>query len=479
MIAMKPDKSFDGRVYDKHFQLHIVQRWITGLLVFSTLSLLFTCSSEEPIPEKPEPPIPLKDIRGPSVVGYSYQEDSIKIDFNEPLSIYYFESDGPFGLYDAQRVVSSDLKSILINCTACYLAGDFKFKYRLYDNAENVIDSTITIRYYDKKKEFTGQINEILLDEERGILYMLLSYPHRLLLLNWSDLSVISEHPLPFFDSGFVQDNLTYIRMAYNPLNGLFYFYHNITPKLFIYSPETRKFVKTIEVQGTPYDPPERPSNTPTRLLFSSTGFGLMITFFRETHSRIQLKAIDSRENDTIYRVEDFEPTRLGGRFSQPTIYAAEHPIRLRLFNGETATYHDLTYSGDYVEYVGIGRIVPHKTKQNIFLADGQFAQFIGDDQGNASSISFIETWDRGWGDFSYRAGEDSLIYYYNGDKIDGYLGALHLMNYENRTTPITYKALAEMKGFEATVDDKYLFAFKGNTLYFFTINQIRKKKLN
>jgi hypothetical protein len=450
------------------------------LVIYSSLISFLTCCSEEPLPEKPEPPIdPPKDIRGPSVVGYSYQEDSIKIDFNEPLSIFHFDPDGPFGLISAERVVSSDSKSILIKCSACHLGGDFKFKYRLYDTAGNSIDSTVTVSYYDKKKEFAGQINEILLDEERGILYMLLSYPHKLLLLNWSDLSILSEHPLPIFDFGFVQDDLTYIRMAYNPHNSLFYFYHNLTPKLFIYSPEARKFVKTIEVQGTPYDHPDFPSNTPTRLLFSSTGFGLMITFFRETHSRIQLKAIDSRVNDTIYRIEDFEPTRLGGRFNQSTIFAAENPIRLRLFDGITGIYNDLNYDGDYRDYVGIGRIVPHKTKQNIFLADGQFAQFIGDHQGNASSISFIETWDRGWGDFSYRAGEDSLVYYYNGDKIASNLGALHLMNYENRTTPITYRALAEMKGFEATVDDKYLFAFKGNTLYFFTINQIRKKKLN
>ncbi len=250
-------------------------------------------------------------------------------------------------------------------------------------------------------------------------------------------------------------------KLVYNPYNKLIYLLTN-TPDIYVMDPNNGSIVKHIKLEVLDGDNNSYPTIYPQALAFTSSGIGAMVCGARVS-SATSWKMIDSRKNDLVYyhkqKDKNFEYGKIEVNYDRTKLIIK-------------AYFSNITFSIDPVQDVikditipvhgALGGVVPNKKNDNLYMIQ-TYEQYIHNPVNNyLSKITYLAHGNAG--DFSYRNGEEEIIYAFDTDNW------LQILDYKNGKTRLTFPTINELYYGKpiSTTDGKYLVNFGNFTLFRF-----------
>jgi len=273
-------------------------------------------------------------------------------------------------------------------------------------------------------------------------------------LISVADLKINKEYPVSFNAR----------RLCYNPYNKLIYILSD-TPDIYVMDPANGKIIKHIEVNPLPEDNQTYPAIYPETMSFTKSGIGAMSCRTKETNGT-EWKVIDSRKDDRIYY--HAEKDRIFGYGDVQINYD-----RTQLYI--IGQYNNSLFSFDPVKNVvkdiplavhGLfGFMVPNRKNGNIFFVQTYEQYLYNPDNNYLSYVSYLAHGAKG--DFSYRPGEEEIMYLF--DTAD----YLQVLDFKHQSTVMYFRTIHDMSLFKpiTTTDGKYLLMFANDALYQFNID--------
>lgn len=250
-------------------------------------------------------------------------------------------------------------------------------------------------------------------------------------------------------------------KLVYNPYNKLIYLLTN-TPDIYVMDPDDGSIVKHIKLEALDEDNNTYPTIYPQALAFTSSGIGAMVCGARVS-SATSWKMIDSRKNDLVYyhkqKDKNFEYGKIEVNYDRTKLIIK-------------AYFSNITFSIDPVQDVikditipvhgALGGVVPNKKNDNLYMIQ-TYEQYIHNPVNNyLSKITYLAHGNAG--DFSYRSGEEEIIYAFDTDNW------LHILDYKNGKTLLLFPTINELYYGKpiSTTDGRYLVNFGNFTLFRF-----------
>lgn len=448
------------------------------ILALIILLLFISCRKKEDAPPVPPPVV----YTAPKIDSSSYRLgnlekstlDTFILHYNRAVSVNYIRLLSDFCLPDLRWSVSTNGKTIKFYNLLCgRLAEDFRFEISVKDSTgRNKIDS-INFSFYFRKIAVAGQVQQIRLSFDNKFCWSIFYDSAKLFCHGIEDSSYRREYNLPFRPW----------RFAFNRQNQKIYlvpypFTGTEMNKVYVFNPSNGVIEKTITLLKDQYDDLQK------RLIiynidFGANGYGVLNTGTVETgFSRWRI--IDSRINDTIYAHPEWiaslgagnsnfrefatiQPNYNGSKIYMQAINA--YP-RAGILDCQTKTLTELTLaSGNPSHY-----LIPSKTHDKLFVASFSYQSIL---TGN-SAWSNYSTFDNRYSetaDFSYKPGEQDVIYYRGRN----YSYDFSVLDYANSKILTTINVRPDFKNINATTDGKYIIVSSGGGIYFLTTEMIYK----
>ncbi|QXU42185.1 carboxypeptidase regulatory-like domain-containing protein [Pedobacter sp. D749] len=250
-------------------------------------------------------------------------------------------------------------------------------------------------------------------------------------------------------------------KLVYNPYNKLIYLLTN-TPDIYVMDPDDGSIVKQIKLEVLDGDNNTYPTIYPQALAFTSSGIGAMVCGARVS-SATSWKMIDSRKNDLVYyhkqKDKNYEYGKIEVNYDRTKLIIK-------------AYFSNITFSIDPVQDVirditipvngSLGGVVPNKKNNNLYMIQ-TYEQYIHNPANNyLSKITYLAHGNAG--DFSYRSGEEEIIYAFDTDNW------LQILDYKNGKTLLTFPTINELYYGKpiSTTNGRYLVNFGNFTLFRF-----------
>lgn len=396
---------------------------------------------------------PIILLRSKGIIGNGMRDikDSVLLLFNKPIIIESITSSWEYCIDDITYNYIQNNQGVEFTFTCAELGGNYPFIICVSDSEGNKIYKSIDVGFYNYRLEVEGYIVDFILSFDESFFWLVTRDPNRLLMISTEDMEILNSYDLDF----------TPLKIVINPYNNLLYALGGYSPtfiydnKIHIINQQNGEIVKSIEIQPLEEDHPDYPRIYPISIGFTESGYGAIV-LISHGMSGFSWRVIDSVKDDSLYKHDDsnycneyfngiftnYNNTKL--IFTEP--YGS---CRLRILDGLDHTFYDLI-PGSITRGVFI---TPNKMNNKIYF--GQlYDQFIMDLDGSMSQISYLDNRADGSADFSYRIGDDNIIYFCDEDYF-------RLMDYNNVVTLMWCDVLYELQNFTSTINGKYTFAYK------------------
>jgi hypothetical protein len=237
------------------------------------------------------------------------------------------------------------------------------------------------------------------------------------------------------------------------------------TDKIYVMEPATGKIEKTITIAKDIYDNPQK-RITVSDIAFGFNGYGIINTSTIET-GPARWRIIDSRFNDTIYAHPEWIATFTGtsNRALKELFNFNENYNRTRIYMKQpysqprgayidcnSGLVSEITYSY-LLSNPPNHYIISSKNQEKLFVASYGFQGILSN--GNWSNYSQFDNRYSETADFSYRPGEDDIVYYRSRD----YSYEFIILDYRNSKVLMKTNVPPAFNKINATSDGKYIIA--------------------
>ncbi len=247
--------------------------------------------------------------------------------------------------------------------------------------------------------------------------------------------------------------------IIYNPYNKFIYALTN-TPDIYIINPDNGSIVKRFTLKILPEDSKVYPTIYPQTLVFTSSGIGAMICG-SEQSSATSWKMIDSRNNDLVYYHKQSEKF-----YAYGSISVNYNRTKLYIKAEFSTSLFSLDPVNDLIEDISppldkdFNYIVPNKKNENVYFGHYGQPYIYNPVTKYTSAIAFNSS--PGIGDFSYRPGEEEVIYAFSGN-------ILNVFNHKTTKKLYSFPSILMSSSYPvSSTDGKYLIVFDNFTLFRF-----------
>ena len=419
---------------------------------------------------------PLKLIKASGIIGNEELAlpDSFKLEFNKPIIIESVTSSSSYCLSDINTRQSVDKQIVYFSYACAELGGDYTFSIKVKDFDGNLFYQTMSIPMYSTKFMISGYATDfILLNNDTEILISTYK-PNDGKIYRYS---LVSGVLIKTYD---LSKLVSPVRMALNPYNSKVYiigadpntspnmgvldpsYFVSDIPSIFTLDLKTDKIEHAVTIKpdqsGDPY-----PYIIPHRIAFTSSGFGVVI-LIDKTSSGYKWKVIDSAHKDSLY---NHEKSKMFNYTEFNNVYANFDHSKLYLTmpwgQGSYGVFN--SYNKDISLFIPNSNslsveITPNRKTDRIYFRN-IYDQFIGAQNGYKSAISYLDTRQAGKADFSYRNGEEMIIYSCEAQSFFGSPNKFRVLDYSNGTTLLKCDLIEGLHNFSTTIDGKWAVAFK------------------
>jgi len=437
------------------------------------LLLLFVLSCRKNEENQPSPPPPVA-YTAPKIDSSSFRLgnlekgtlDTFVLHYNRAVSVNFIRLLSAFCLPDMRWSVSANGKTVKFYNLLCgRLAEDFTFEISVKDSTQQIKTDSVTFSYYFKKIAVAAQMQQMYISPDNKFCWAILYDSAKLYCYGIEDTSYRRTYNLPFRPW----------RFAFNLQNQKIYFVpYPFTGtemnKVYVFNPANGAIDKTITLIKDTYDDPLK------RVLiynigFGSNGYGVLNTGTMEAgFSRWRI--IDSRINDSVYAHPAWIASISGGNSNfrefasiQPNyngtkIYmqAINAYPRAGLLDCVTQNLTELTLaSGNPSHY-----LIPSKSHDKLFVASFSFQSILTSNTLWSNYSTFDNRYSE-TADFSYKPGEQDVIYY------RGRSGSydFSVLDYANSRILTRINVRPDFHNINATTDGKYIIVSSGGGIYF------------
>lgn len=439
----------------------LVDRTDTVFFVCGTIRRSLVVTQECPIKL-----IKYEAILGNLITGVS---DSVYFYFNKPIHVESLRDNCP----DCECPIHYDntgYKTTLFLSYGCMqLAGHHPFHFTVKDQYGNQLTSTVDVNVYKSKLHLDGYITDyVLINDDREAL-IAAYYPSRMVRYSIEEGRILQEYDL--------SEYLAPLRIFKNPYNSKIYMAGTDPdtdfalplidlPHLYSLNPNTGEIRKEITFVPDEFDHPDYPTILPYNLGFTKTGLGIVYLKSGDGGMLYRWKMLDTSKNDSIYEYPYYDED-LDKFFVWGGVYPSFDNSKLILvhFYG-LCKYGIFDSSTGRVTLVAPGLdsgakyVVPNRLSDKILVVQ-TLEQFLMDLSGNVISngMSTISTVDGLTMDFSYRSGEDDVVYGWDWFYF-------RIMDYSDISTVMAVYTPYRTGNIKSTIDGKYILALKFDYVY-------------
>ena len=278
--------------------------------------------------------------------------------------------------------------------------------------------------------------------------------------------------------------NFTPGKMVLNPANQKLYILNYFAytmgatnlDKIYVMNPADGKIERTITVPLDAYDNPQH-RVVLYNLAFGYNGYGILETSTIESSSGApRWRIMDSRYNDTVYVHPAWKGSVGGGNlpfallWGSVSNYNGSKIYMRRSYSYPRGAVMDVN-SGTMTEMIYPSTnpshyIVPSRKHDKLFIASFQYQTIIG-----AGSPQYFSPFDNRYSetaDFSYRSGDDNVIYYHAREDFPYF--DFMILDYNLGKTLMKTRVGSDFNNILATTDGKYVLAVVGGEVVVFEV---------
>lgn len=419
---------------------------------------------------------PLKLLKASGIIGNEELAlpDSFMLAFNKPVLIESVTSGSSYCLSDINTRQSADKNIVYFSYACAELGGDYSFSIKVKDFDGNVFYQTVSIPMYSTKFTISGYATDfILLNNDTEILISTYK-PNDGKIYRYS---LVSGGLIKTYD---LSKLVSPVRMALNPYNSKVYiigadpktspnmgvldptYFVSDIPSIFTLDLKTDQIEHAVTIKPDRSDDPY-PYLIPHRIAFTSSGFGVVI-LIDKISSGFKWKVIDSTHKDSLY---NHDKSKMFNYSEFNNVHANFDHSKLYLIKpwgqGSYGVFH--SYNKDMSllipNYNSLSvEITPNRKIDRVYFRH-IYDQFIGGQNGYQSAISYLDTRQAGKADFSYRNGEETIVYSCEAQSFLGSPNKFRVLDYSNGTTLLKCDLIDGLHNFSSTIDGKWAVAYK------------------
>jgi hypothetical protein len=441
--------------------------------LFLFFGLLTGCrKKDQDLPGTPPAPpiIPIKVDSSSFTIGNRENNvlDTFVVHYNKPVTINYVLLLSNTCSPNLEWTTVNNGRTVKFYKLLCGRLGeDFKFEISVRDNDGKTKLDSVQFSYYARKLPIEGDIQQYMISPDNKFCWVTTtSNPNRFYITGIENSANDRVYPLSFRPGRFTLN--TYNQKLYF-LNYPFYTIN--TDRYYVMNPATGVIEKTVTLQRDQYDDPLKQNNL-YDLAFGANGYGVINTGTIETGPS-RWRIIDSRYNDTTYAHPEWIAADNGGNTFfrefvtvQPNYNKSKIYLRMQyafpragVLDCATGTLTELVYPSTNPSHY----IVPSKTQDKLFIAGYAFQAIL--QNGGINSYSQYDNRYSETADFSYRAGDQDIIYYRSRDFSYEFL----ILDYLHAKVLMKTNVRPDFNMINASTDGKYILALSGGGLYLFT----------
>ncbi len=434
-------------------------------ITFALFVLLISCKkNENSSPSHPPAQVDTVKLR---LVSYSYipadlnagQLDTFSLHFSKPVLLKsllflrnYCDPDLQHTLTNGDSVVN------FYNFKCGGLGGDYPFEYAVSDSAGNNLTDSLTYHCYYHRTTTIGFIQNYFISRNGQDCWIVTNSPNQIIRVS-------------MVDTGYQQSfdvNFTPYSASYNYYNNLLYITAVNYPQrdtIYVMDPSAGQIIKRIPI---PQDSVGTLDDYAYGAEFGSNGYGMLgMTDGVNTETWL---VIDSKLNDSIYLHPFFDSvfiSRMRNLSSASTNFDGSQIVgleaggscRLAVLDCNTHSLTEVTFP--FSPSVYSSYMVASKTTNEDFVVSLQPPgenQFLVRNYSMAGAFTGFDAYNASSADFSYRAGESSYIYYFDGN-IAG------VVDYSSGSILKNTDVTSTLSRISSTTDGKYIIFMGTNNL--------------
>ncbi len=258
-------------------------------------------------------------------------------------------------------------------------------------------------------------------------------------------------------------------RLCFNPYNKLIYITGE-SPDFYMLDPVAHKIVAKKTIAPIPGDFPAYPEIYPTMMCFTKSGLGIMTCQGIGPYAGTW-KMIDSRKDNLVYyyknksEMEDIGDIELNS--DQTRL------ILKRNFNNDLYSFDPLK---EVIKVIlppvpgGIGNVKSNKKNENMMFIQVYHQYLYNPGTNYVSQVSYLPNAYKA--DFSYRPGEDGIVYAFDADNY------LQVLDYKSASTILKFPIINQLSRGQmiTTTDGRYLIASGETTIYRFDTELLSRR---
>ncbi|PIQ49057.1 MAG: hypothetical protein COW03_07035 [Cytophagales bacterium CG12_big_fil_rev_8_21_14_0_65_40_12] len=337
------------------------------------------------------------------------------------------------------------------------LGGKYPFRLNITDSDDVNVTETIEVGFYSKELEVQGSIIDYYVDDVRNSYWIVSYWPNRIYQISMDDLSILSEKNLNFRPT----------ILALNNYTNEVYIGEHLQSKLHVLDINSLNLERTLNILPDKYNETTEYNTIPYDIEFTTNGQGIVL--LEGGSSRLVWRMIDSRDNDRMYVHQYYDiwndthfskvyKNHDGSRLFLNYIYtqSADSP-KITIFDQDSETFSE--YWPPEESRSARNFLMPNR-KNDLLYVGQLYKQLIVNPITNyASQISGIDTRFDPSADFSYKQGEEEIIYYCDQKRIE-------VLDYSIRDSPYYYDAIFGLRGLTSTLDGEKVMVYKAGQNY-------------
>lgn len=343
------------------------------------------------------------------------------------------------------------------------LGKDYDFEVQVRDEDGKVLKDTVHFSYYQHRFRTEGQVMNYTITQDNKYIWLCTNNPDRIYQFSLADTSFRKVYDMPFKP----------FSMAWNERSKEFYIvnyphYNTNVDRLYVFDPVNGQIKRTITLQKDQYDDPQK-NLVIYQLDFGYNGYGVMNTGTKE-YGPSRWRVIDTRYNDTIYAhsqwissiggVNDpfYEILSVQPNYNRTKLYfrlpyAVPRAGILDITSGQVSLF---VYPDNNPNHY----LVASKASDQLFIANFTHQSIFG--PGSTNNYSQFDNRYSETAEFSYRAGEQNIMYYRG--RSDGSYN-FNILDYNQAKSILRTNVGPQFNKIQATTDGKYVLALVGNVL--------------
>lgn len=405
--------------------------------------------------------MPIKLIKTEGIIGNDNTavKDSVYLLFNTAIQVKSIKSNWEYCSSEISYKLVNDNKGLMFTFSCAELGGRYPFTINVEDENGQKFDKEIEVPFYNNRLNIEGIITSYKIIDSENKAWISTHTPNRLIEVSLNSFTITKTIELEFQPRYF----------TVNPYNNLLYvlsgdlFNSVLDNNIYVFNQQSGLLTKKITFKPEADDHPDYPTIYPYDICFTKSGYGIVL-LCEDGASGIDWKVIDSSIDDTTYRhqqrVNDywqypyFKAVHANYDYSKLLLTEMYGSQNIVILDEATHILHKLKPS-----YPDQGLfITPNKVNSKIFAAQ-LYSQFIIDLNGTMSKISSLDNRSDGSADFSYRNGDEGLVYFCDNEYF-------RLLDYNNGSTPMWCDAIYRLIDFTSSIDGKYAYAYMLNSPY-------------